>query len=419
VSTDNVSASILKGKNDAGYWEMDSLAKLVTPIQNKHIPVYKWYNFKHSFSRNLVLSILSSLNLKEGDIVFDPFCGAGTTLLASREMGLKAIGSDLMPLSIIVSNAKLGKYSKSEISRRLREITSLPSKNKSVADSVIHPLKKYFPPTEFADFLLLRDNVMDIENVKTRNLFLMALLSALEDASFTKKDGAFLREVNNKVTKPVRKAFSERMEIILQDLPFLNNLPTVDSYAILSDARRTGLKTDSVATIITSPPYPNRHDYTRIYYLELMLGFFQDYSDIKELRYKMFRSHVEARKVYEPTGYEQPAALTQILEKINGRDLPNRKVVETIQGYFEDMYIFLRETYRVLRHDGTMHIIIGDARYGGIAVPAGKLTARIGTNVGFTVERIQKARDRGNSPQQMGKFGKVSSPENIISFRKI
>ena len=72
----------------------------------------------------------------------------------------------------------------------------------------------------------------------------------------------------------------------------------IDVSASLGDARE--INTDrKYNAIITSPPYPNRHDYTRIYSLEMLFDFVENNDDLKKIRYETLRSHVEARKKYE------------------------------------------------------------------------------------------------------------------------
>lgn len=46
-----------------------------------------------------------------GDIVLDPFCGSGTTLVQANELGLHAIGIDISSFNCAITNAKLRKVS--------------------------------------------------------------------------------------------------------------------------------------------------------------------------------------------------------------------------------------------------------------------------------------------------------------------
>jgi len=52
---------------------------------------------------------------KKGDIVLDPFCGCGTTLVAAHELGRKWIGIDVSPLACNLMKARLGKLGVSDV----------------------------------------------------------------------------------------------------------------------------------------------------------------------------------------------------------------------------------------------------------------------------------------------------------------
>jgi len=75
---------ITRFENVKEYKEILELKHLVTPYQNKKLPVYNWYNYKHSFSRDLVIKLIEGFQLQNGDKILDPFCGSGATLLACK-----------------------------------------------------------------------------------------------------------------------------------------------------------------------------------------------------------------------------------------------------------------------------------------------------------------------------------------------
>ena len=399
------------------YWDINDYSRLVTPRQNIHLPVYRWYSFKHSFSRNLVHNIIKGLKVSGDDLVLDPFCGAGTTILACKELGINGIGLDLMPLSVFITNTKIGSFDKDEVKYYLSHLPT-PKESAQVPDYYEENLAKYFPKINLTEATYLNYYIEGISHQPTRDLFKLALFSILEEISYSRKDGAFIRIIKDKRPKETFRAFKEKITMFLSDLDFLNSLPKVHSYASIGDARKTKLENGSISAVITSPPYPNRHDYTRIYFLELMFGFYRNSDEIKSLRYELLRSHVEAREKYKAFNYVKPEELATIIEKLKCADLPNRNVINLVESYFKDMHIFLREMMRVLTNEGTVSLVIGDSRYGGINVPAGEIIIDIAKKIGFDLTRNIVARDKGNSPQQMGRYGKSLSKESVITLKK-
>ena len=95
-----------------------------------------------------------------------------------------------------------------------------------------------------------------------------------------------------------------------------------------------------------------------------MIGFLDEYDDVKSLRYNLLRSHVEARQRFPSEDYIIPDGLKFDLAALKKESLPNENVLNLVEGYFKDMHLVLKEMYRVLKDDGSAHIVIGDARYG-------------------------------------------------------
>src|SRR5664280_847864 len=81
--------------------------QLVTYVPNKKLPLYNWFKYKEGFSRDLVVRLFKEFALQQGETVFDPFVGCGTTLLAGKEFGIHGVGIDILPTSVFVAKAKL------------------------------------------------------------------------------------------------------------------------------------------------------------------------------------------------------------------------------------------------------------------------------------------------------------------------
>ena len=77
-------------------------------------------------------------------LVLDPFCGCGTTLLAARLTGHRSLGTDIHPVAVALSRAKLARTTLEEVLQRAKDILSResilePEENSEFFECCFHP----------------------------------------------------------------------------------------------------------------------------------------------------------------------------------------------------------------------------------------------------------------------------------------
>jgi hypothetical protein len=402
--------------------EKAELGSLISPQRNQHIPVHNWYTFKHGFSRDLALTIIADFNLTEGSWVLDPFCGGGTTLLTCKELGINSRGFDVLPFSVFLSNVKIADYDAAELARHLDQLTTDSNAyyvNTTLPD--IPLVNKAFQSHVKNELLLIRHKIERILDPKIRSFFNLAFLAILEPVSNTSKSGGFLRIVERDVSAgAVQSLFFGKATSMINDVAEHNRSrkrKDASSVAKIGDARKlpTHRKYDAA---ITSPPYPNRHDYTRIYSLEMIFNFVSSNEELKRIRYETIRSHVEARKKYEAAGYKKPIILDALITEVRKNGTNNPQVIGMLEGYFEDMYLSLAEMQRSLKPKGKVGLVVSNVRFAGVNIIVDEILAEIGSQVGLTPKDIWAVRYRGNSSQQMRDYERKPSRESIIIWEK-
>ena len=111
-------------------WQL-SFDQLREKETTKH--VHRLHPYKGKFIPQLVEYFIDShcdefktkAFFQQGDIVLDPFCGSGTTLVQANESGLHSIGIDVSAFNCMVAKAKVARYSLPSITNHLDRILGL------------------------------------------------------------------------------------------------------------------------------------------------------------------------------------------------------------------------------------------------------------------------------------------------------
>jgi DNA modification methylase len=387
-------------------------------------PIHQWFVFPHSFSGELVTALVEEWGLGRGDLLADPFVGAGTTLVAGQEGGVETIGFDLSPLAVFASRVKSDPVDPGSIISVWRQVRPHLRPRRTLSRSakyanVVH--EAFDVPT----LATLHDAKLAIlqstPGARERDFLYLALLRVLPRFSGLVQKGGWLTRVASPLPPDrLRHELASQVNLMLEDLRLVQG-DRLAAQVVRSDARQLPVGDETVSAVITSPPYANRHDYTRVFAIELLFGFL-DWHGTRDLRYQSFHSHPEAHpRRPENAGYVPPKSLPPLIAEIGERITDPRakqRIPQMLEGYFRDLYLCLREITRVLKTRGDAAIVIGNVQYCGVQLEVDTYLAELAQHVGLVPLEIRIARHRGNSAQQMKEFGRIPARESVVMMRK-
>ena len=243
-----------------------------TSKQRQNNPLHE-ISYRACFKAELPRFFIN-LFTKEGDTVYDPFAGRGTTIIEAALMGRHVISNDINPLSKILCEPRLSVPYFSEVEERLKRI-NFPEKLKAEIDLSMF----YHPDTEselvsLKKYLIERSESGKDDNIDrwirmvatnrltghSRNFFSVYTLPPNQALS-PERQKKINKERNQKpaykdvkqiilkktvdLTKGINDKLIEKLKVINQKAKFLTD-----------DARETkSIKPNSINLTITSPPF--------------------------------------------------------------------------------------------------------------------------------------------------------------------
>lgn len=248
------------------YLNRKTLNKLVKDLNNNNKISginHNLYKYPACFSPLIIDNILRIFT-KKNSLILDPFCGGGTTGLASLFSNRRVILNDLNEFAVFVSKIKITKYT----------LTSINEFEKWFAD--IYPKKIQFKNKPFKNFdknfnrkenWHLRNFIFDyynklkyLKNKKSKELATILLLRVVKRAIDTRSRSPKITHVKNITIKYYRELLSN-----IKEFNHLYNKQGFKKVQITNydvrDLKNKHFfkKLKKIDAVITSPPYPGVH----------------------------------------------------------------------------------------------------------------------------------------------------------------
>lgn len=385
---------------------------LSTNASSHRYSVQRWANFIAGFSIEFVEKCLEKYDVSDG-LILDPYAGCGTTLVAGRNLGFETIGFDPHIVFATLCRAKVSNYTLNDLIK-ISETFLRSAEMISLSESAQKFLDKLFSKENLEKALKVSHSINSLKG-KQKDLAVAIFLRACEYSCTAQTDGVYKAPDSKKKAMDFKDSLEKVFEMFAEDVGCSwyqkNWKKQPKSRHILKTSEvMSEVPNNSVACIVTSPPYLNNFDYAEMTRMQLyLLGWADGWSQISDkVRMRLVTNTTTAITGRRGEDYQEPQKqaipkklhkeLEQIVEDLDEqrRTRPGKKPYNfLVYPYYAQITRTLEESYRTLKEGGEIHWVVSDAALYGIHIATEEHTAAIMKSVGFKKVKIIKLRERG------------------------
>ncbi|MDD2763900.1 MAG: DNA methyltransferase [Opitutaceae bacterium] len=405
-------------------------------LQKEDYPFHHWYRFVLSYPPHLVRKYLEIFGVQPGETILDPFCGTGTTLVECRRHGFNSIGVEAHPHAALASRVKtrwdldvtllqarakkIGHAAEAELGALALPKQSLFAEMVAedtadygglTADEAKLIPEGFLSPKPLKRLLILRKHLRLVtEGLDTayREFFYVALSHVIANGAGNFAFGPEIYRTKAKEDYDVTGHFASQVHSMIADLVHAQAVQKdwPSAKVVEGDARTLeGVDAGSIHAVITSPPYPNEKDYTRISRVEsVLLGLMTDRGQLREIKERLLRSNTRNVFVNDDDG-EWIADHPEV--RIISEEIERRRVALGKNSGFEKLYHRVVAHYfggmarhfsvltKKLKRKARCAYVVGDQlSFLLVPIPTGQLLGDIARSYGFRTASIDLWRTR-------------------------
>lgn len=371
--------------------------------------------------------ILNRYKNNDMKVLFDPYCGTGTSLVEGSLVGLKCIGTDLNPLARLISKSKVTKVNIKNIIKLLNkfEEKTIDIATKDYKKPNINNIDFWFKEKQIIELLFIKDFIDSIDNQDEKDFFLVPFSETLREVSLT-RNGEFKlyripKEKIENWNPDTIKLFKEKVLRNINgynEFEKENNLFNHEVYNFNSSEEIPNdlIQENSVDIVITSPPYGDSGTTVAYGQFSTLSNEWLGIEDARKLDKKLMGGKTTE---IEKTGYDD---LDSIIQQIA---IEKPKRAKEIWSFYRDYKKSIENVSKIIRKNGICAYVVGNRRVSDIELPTDEFTRYIFEKNGFKhIETIirsipNKRQPKKTSPtNKTGKTVSTMTNEYIVIMKK-
>jgi DNA modification methylase len=327
------------------------------------------------------------------DVVLDPMCGSGTTLVEATLSGHRALGVDLNPIATLVSRAKVATLTPEDRLALRTVVGTLHAAGKDAAAGrarvaqvpSFHNRDKWFAKNVANELAYAKSLITSSLEGAGRDVALCALSATLVAVSNQESETRWCAKPREVRSGTTLAKIAAKITDAADRIASYQNLGPSPAEIYTADARELPLEDGSIGAVVTSPPYANSHDY----YLYNKLRMFWLGEDV---------AHVQRNEI--------------------GSRNRHSDMKESIDTYVESMTQVLRECRRVTRDGGILAVVVADSVIRREFFDMSEIYDALAHQTGFAREEVHRFGHRKfNSSFQRGFGTKREKQTHVLVYR--
>ena len=368
-----------------------------------------------------------------GGVLFDPYCGTGTTLLEAFLTGSESVGTDLNPLARLIAKVKTTPIDIIQLDLALErfvdfEIDAVTSSNGQVEAPNFQNVDYWFDGRVQRELTLIREYIDLIDDTAIADFFRVAFSLTIRKTSWTKNSEFKLvrippesmKDHNPDVLSTMVGILTHNRDAVLQ----LNNaldqaspLPSIYGFNSVAGIPRNVIDRECVDLIVTSPPYGDSRTTVAYGQFSRLSSQWLGYENANRIDNALMGGSKDQGDVF--FNYEALDGVIRIIADTN----PKRS--REVTSFFVDYRDSIINVSSVVKRGGYACYVVGNRTVNGIEIPTAEATAAFFEMNGFvhidTFKRNipNKRMPSMNSPTNVpGQLGSTMKSEYIVVCRK-
>ena len=370
------------------------------------------------------------------ELLFDPYCGTGTSLVEGLTRGINAAGTDLNPLARLIAQAKTSTPSAREVDRQIARFSRFATRSESappVIAPVIHGVSRvdfWFKPPVIEKLSRLRAFIDEIEDELVRLFFQVAFSETVRESSNTRNEEFKLYRYRADKLEGFDPDVFGIMALKLKRnrtglhkfLGIMENLKhppraCIHDFNTVTDVPNDKVASASVDIVVTSPPYGDSHTTVAYGQYSRLSAAWLGLSEPEKVDRKLMGGEV-AKKVPDfPND-----ALNQALSQIGKAD---RKRALEVASFYSDLHHSVARVSELIKPAGYACYVVGNRKVKGVVLPTDVAVRDFFECLGFdhieTFHRSipNKRMPLRNSPTNVvGALDNTMTQEHIVVMRR-